>query len=484
MVTIIVFIVFSIFLIVLGTIASKSVDENNDESYFLNHRKFGTYLVAISAAITGNTGFIITGAVALGYLFGMSALVLPLSWLAGDILYWLIFPSKLNSISKENGGYTMTSFLSNDLDKSKSLRILITLIVTLTIAFYTAVQWIAAGITFSTFFEFSNLKLGIIISGIVVLAYSFKGGLKSSIWTDMFQAIFVTILIIVIFTKAYSMHGSIENFAEASKNVSKGYMDLTNNYTVISLLGFFIGWAFASIGFGLSQPQVIIRYFAGSSPNKVRKGMFTYLFFLQFTWLGLTFFGVFIRTLVPELSNSYVDAQTALPEFARQNFSEIVAAIIITGMFAVISSTADSFLISTANSLKKDVFAKGKFSNVSNAKITFFIGVITILIALFIENPSVEKIARNIVTLLAGMIGPAMLIKTLKFKHNSKSLFISIIVSTCFSLIWWATIEQFGDKYFGTAFFDSLTPTVGAFLFGIITNYLVVKSTGYNNVYK
>lgn len=484
MITIIVFIVFSILLIVLGTVASRSIDENNDESYFLNNRKFGTYLVAISAAITGNTGFIITGAVALGYMFGMSALVLPISWLFGDILYWLVFPSKLNRISKENGGYTITTFLSNDLTNSKTLRILITIIVTFSIAFYTAVQWIAAGITFSTFFEFSNIKLGIIISGIVVLAYSYKGGLKSSIWTDIFQAIFVTILIIVIFFKAYFIHGSIANFIESSNNVSAGYLDITNNYTTLSLLGFIIGWAFASIGFGLSQPQVIIRYFAGSSPKIVRKGMFTYLFFLQFTWVGLTFFGIFIRTLLPDLASSYTDAQTALPVFARQNFSEFVSAIIITGMFAVISSTADSFLISTANSLKKDVFEKGKFSKISNAKITLVIGFITIALALLIENPSVEKIARNIVTLLASMIGPAMLIKSLKIKHSSKSLFISIILSTIFSLIWWSTIEQFGDKYFGNGFFESLTPTVFAFIIGIVSNYIVIRSTGYDSVYK
>jgi len=484
MTSIIVFVVFSLLLILLGTIAAKSIDDKNNESYFLNHRKFDTYLIAISAAITGNTGFIITGAVALGYLFGMSALVLPLSWLLGDIIYWLIFPAKLNSISKETNSYTIASFLSNGLSETKLLRLLVTLIVTFSIAFYTAVQWIAAGITFSTFFEFSSIKLGIIISGIVVLLYSFKGGLKSSVWTDIFQAIFVTVLIIVVFIKAFTLHGSFENFIQVSSKVSDGYMDITNHYTVFSLIGFIIGWAFASIGFGLSQPQVIIRYFAGSSPSTVRKGMFTYLFFLQFTWLGLTFFGIFIRTLLPELSSSYLDAQTALPEFARQNFSDITAAIILTGMFAVISSTADSFLISTVNSIKLDIFQKSKISKVSNAKITLVIGVITILIALLINNPSIEKIARNIVTLLAGMIGPAMFIKSLKLKHNSKSLAISIICSTIFSLIWWSTIEHFGDKYFGNGLIDSLTPTVFAFVIGVVSNYIIIKSTGYNNAHK
>ncbi|MEX0813575.1 MAG: hypothetical protein WD048_15260 [Chitinophagales bacterium] len=473
MTSILVFSIFSIVLIIVGTLAARSVDENNNESYFVNNRQFGKYLVAISAAITGNTGFIITGAVALGYMFGLSALVLPLSWLLGDILYWQVFPDKLNLISRKNGGHTIASYLSNDLIKARVLRIFVIIIVTSAIAFYTAMQWIAAGITFATFFDVSSIKFGILISGFVVLLYSFKGGLKASVYTDIFQAVFVTVLIFVIFIKAYTLHGSFANFINESNKVSVGYMQIRTNYTTFSLMGFVLGWAFASIGFGLSQPQVIIRYFAGKSPAIVKKGMFTYLFFLQFTWLGLTFFGVFVRTLLPELSGSYLEAQTALPEFARQNFSEFTAAIIITGMFAVISSTADSFLISTSNSIKVDLFPKSKLSN---AYITLILGVLTVGIALLIPNPSVEKIARNIVTLLAGMIGPAMLIKTLKFKHNQSSLVISIIISTAFSFVWWITVDKLGDKYFGDSFWTSLTPTAGAFLIGIIVNYLVYKA--------
>lgn len=478
MISIIVFVLFSFALIVLGNLAARSVNELDNESYFLNNRKFGTYFVAISAAITGNTGFIITGAVALGYMYGMSALVLPLAWLVGDIFYWMVFPEKLNRISRSNKGHTIASFLSNDLGNAKVLRPIVILIVTSAIAFYTAMQWIAAGITFSTFFQIDGIKLGIMVSGLVVLFYSFKGGLKSSVWTDIFQAIFVTILIIVIFIKAFMLHGSMSNFIIESKNISEGFMDLTANYNIFSLIGFVLGWAFASIGFGLSQPQVIIRYFAGESPKKVKKGMFTYIFFLQFTWLGLTFFGVFIRTLLPELSTSYMEAQTALPEFARQNFSEFTAAIIITGMFAVISSTADSFLISTSNSIKVDIFPNLKLSN---SHITLILGILTIVIALLIPNPSIEKIARNIVTLLAGMIGPVMLIKTLNLKHSQPSLIITIIVSTTYSLWWWANIDQYGDKYFGDNFFNSLTPTIGAFFIGVLVNYIIYKtiSTAY-----
>jgi Na+/proline symporter len=310
------------------------------------------------------------------------------------------------------------------------------------------------------------------ISGLVVLLYSFRGGLKSSVWTDIFQAVFVTILIIVIFVKAFTLHGSFGNFVIESEKISEGFMDISANYNLFSLVGFVLGWAFASIGFGLSQPQVIIRYFAGESPKKVRKGMFTYIFFLQFTWIGLTFFGVFIRTLLPELSGSYLEAQTALPEFARQNFSEFTAAIIITGMFAVISSTADSFLISTSNSIKVDVLPN---IGISNSFITLILGGVTIAIAILIPNPSIEQIARNIVTLLAGMIGPVMLIKTLNLKHNQLSLVISIIFSTIYSLFWWAKIDRYGAKYFGNTFFDSLTPTIGAFLIGVIINYVWYK---------
>lgn len=97
MASIIIFIVFSLFLVAIGVYASKQSKTN--ESYFLANRSLGWLLVGISASVTGNTGFIVTGAVGIGYSMGLSSLLLPLSWLIGDLLYWNIFPKRLNGQS-------------------------------------------------------------------------------------------------------------------------------------------------------------------------------------------------------------------------------------------------------------------------------------------------------------------------------------------------------------------------------------------------
>ena len=119
MASIIIFIIFSFFLVGVGLYASRQSKTN--ESYFLANRSLGWLLVGISASVTGNTGFIVTGAVGIGYSMGLSSLLLPLSWLLGDLLYWNVFPKKLNLISKEQNSSTISEYLSYNLPKNKTL---------------------------------------------------------------------------------------------------------------------------------------------------------------------------------------------------------------------------------------------------------------------------------------------------------------------------------------------------------------------------
>src|ERR1700744_5218802 len=81
------------FLIAFATSArSKRSDKDDD----LAGRHLNKWVVGLSAATTGNSGFIVTGAVGLGYVGGVHWLFLPLSWLLGDIVFWSIFPARLN----------------------------------------------------------------------------------------------------------------------------------------------------------------------------------------------------------------------------------------------------------------------------------------------------------------------------------------------------------------------------------------------------
>ena len=61
----------------------------------------------------GNSGFIVTGAVGLGYNYGMQWMLLPLSWMLGDFVFWYFFPARVNEVGRESHATTLSELLTH-----------------------------------------------------------------------------------------------------------------------------------------------------------------------------------------------------------------------------------------------------------------------------------------------------------------------------------------------------------------------------------
>src|SRR5258708_6133139 len=86
-------------------------DSKRVTSAALAEHRLNRWLVGLSAGATANSGFVVTGAVALGYTFGAQWLLLPLSWLLGDLLFWLVFPNRINATGRAVNATTMTDVI-------------------------------------------------------------------------------------------------------------------------------------------------------------------------------------------------------------------------------------------------------------------------------------------------------------------------------------------------------------------------------------
>ena len=94
---------FSVFVVLflgVGVVAARR-GASTDVDYLLGSRSFGSWFVGLSAGATGNSGFIMLGAVAMGYTMGLSGVLLALSWLIGDLTFWSFFPEKVNRIARD-----------------------------------------------------------------------------------------------------------------------------------------------------------------------------------------------------------------------------------------------------------------------------------------------------------------------------------------------------------------------------------------------
>lgn len=233
-------------------------------------RNFNRWLVGLSAGTTANSGFIVTAAVGLGYTYGMQWMLLPLSWLLGDLIFWHFFPARINAFGHETRATTLSEMLKSGLSGplASAVSILSALIIIVCLAGYTAAQWLAGQKFLSGAFGMPDYgALGLF--ALLIIAYSSIGGFRGSIYTDTLQAfIRITGTLIALLAVGWFVAEDPTSF---SLNVAAAGPDFLNPFpggTLVTVVGFVAGFAAAAIGFGLGQPQIVSRYLAGSSPEK------------------------------------------------------------------------------------------------------------------------------------------------------------------------------------------------------------------------
>lgn len=443
----------------LGRIHSKSVVEGG-----IANQKLNRWLVGLSGGATANSGFVVTGAVGLGYTYGIQWLFLPVAWLIGDIVFWTFFPQRINRVGRISGATTISELLTSNISGriARITAIIITIIIVSCLGLYISAQWLAGQKFLSGAFGLSGLSaLGLF--GVLIVAYTTIGGFRGSVYADAFQAVIRLIGTIVALVAVIWF--ALDNKEVFSQNITAAGTDFMQILPA-NLIGFTVGFASAALGFGLGQPQLVSRYLAGSSPEETQSAWWVYIGFVQFTWIAMTLFGVILRGVMPGIT----DGEAGLSIFFQQNIGGVITGIIIADIFATIAATSNSLLVSVAQSITYDLLPKN--INAAFRKICFgisilVVGGVTMVGSLYLAGEqSVFQVAIAAVSLMGSALAGPVMIKVLSWKHTGFSLLMSIMMGLLSAMIW---------KYSGLSVYvnESFTGIV----MGLFVNFIIVSNS-------
>ncbi len=414
--------IFMILFLMIGIYAGKKA--NTKEEYHLAGRKLKGWQVGLSAGATANSGFIVVGAVGMGYKMGIISLLYPLGWFLGDLIFWFLLAPKIRNDNIVKQSFTVAEVLSLKY-KYLPIKYLVALIVIVFLSVYAASQLIASYKAIYPFFNLPENEI-ILLSFLIVILYVMWGGFKSSVYTDILQAIIMIILVSGLLLWSFIHMGHDFNSIASSDS---GQHSLKNLVLII------IGFLFLALGFNLSQPQVLTRIFASMDTKEIQKAKWIYILFLQFTWAGMTLFGIFAKNLLPGLK----DPEMAVAELSKQYFPDIIIGFILVGIIATILSSVDSMIVSTSSSLVVDFELEKRLRNISPKKLyilsTLLVGLIVLIFALFLKS-TVFFLVIFAISMMAASIGSAMLIYSLGISKNPKLLITIIIYGLLLSIIW------------------------------------------------
>jgi len=437
-------------------------DSKRVSSAALAEQRLNKWLVGLSAGATANSGFVVTGAVGLGYMFGAQWLLLPLSWLLGDLLFWLVFPNRINATGRSISATTMTDVIVDGMQPRNQLglRRVVGIVIVVCLGGYVSAQWLAGQKFLQGAFGFGSFTSLLVFAALIVI-YTAIGGFRGSVYADTVQAVVrvigTAIAITVVVVVASRTPSAFWRNIEAA---GPHFLDIFPKNSFLAALPVILGFAAASLGFGLGQPQMVTRYLAGATPKETQSAWWIYNGFVQSTWIAMTVFGIALRGVMPGIA----DPEMGLSLFHRANTGPLITGIISADIFATIAATSNSLLVAMAQTVSGDLLRRAQDDRRGPQELWPLIavlGIVTMIVSVNLHSTVVD-LALSSVSLMGAGLAPAMLIRVLNWQRTDLSQCLAVVVGTCTAVLW---------RYFGMS--NVMNEAAPGIVLALSTNFAV-----------
>ena len=453
---------YLIMMIVIGILYSKK--NQNVSDFYLGGRKLGPLVTAMSAEASDMSSWLLMGLPGVAYLTGSAEAGWTAIGLAiGTYLNWLFVAKRLRVYSQKVGAITVPDFFANRYhDKNKVLMGVAALIILIFFVPYTASGFAACGKLFSTIFGW-EYHTAMIISAVVIIAYTCSGGFLAASFTDLIQSIVMTTALVSIIVFGVYKAGGMDAVLENAKAIP-GYFSLTsihdpetggsnpyNFLTIISTLAWGLGY------FGM--PHIILRFMAIEDKNKVKTSRriasvwvvisMTVAIFIGFIGNLLSKQGTIEQLADPER----IIIKTALYMSDHGIFLAIIAGLVFAGILACTMSTSDSQLLAASSSMSENIL-KGVFNLQLNEKQSMLCarGVLTVIAVLGVIlawNPdsSVFDVVSFAWAGFGATFGPVMLAALFWKRSNKAGAIAGMIAGGVMVFAWKYGISRLGGIF-------------------------------------
>ena len=364
------------------------------------------------------------GFVGFTYVNGFSATWLILGWILGDIIASIFYFKKINLLTEEKGFITYPELLCTNIN-DVSIKKVFALISLCFLIFYGSSQLIAATKAMSTFMNI-NFFVACFIITLVVVSYSLRGGIKSSINTDIFQAFLMLFSLILLIIFTITQLGGIKIVFDKIILIDS-YIDLSpkliNSDSIFFVLFFGLSWLFSGFSV-LGQPHIITRFMALKSIKKINTARFWYYsVYMIFGTLALL---IGLLCKIYFINTPLIDPEVALPKLALDILNPFFLSIIFIGILSGSISTADSILVNCISNVYRDIFEIKKLEKIKVLVIGIGISISIFFLACF-GSKSVFYLANMSWASLASAFIPIIISI---FKKIKLSYFQALLIST------------------------------------------------------
>ena len=402
----------------LFVISSLTTGNNDNTTFFSANKESPWYLVAfgmVGASLSGITFISVPGdvgstqftyfQVVLGYLFGyfvVALLLLPIYYKLNLTSIYEYLKVRFGTISHKTGAFFF--FVSRITGASFRL-------------------YLVAIVLQQFVFNKLNIpfEITVVISVSLIWIYTFRGGIKTIVWTDTLQTTFMLISVLLsIYLISKSLDWSFTDFINSDelKSYSKVFVTeslLEKNHFYKSFIGgMFITICMTGLDQDMMQKNLTCKSLKDAQKNMIIFSIVLVIVTFLFLLLGALLFIYSSRfnIIIPELNGS-VNTDLLFPEIAlNSGLGSLIGITFLLGLIAAAYSSADSALTSLTTSYCVD------FIDLKNKSIEYQIKVrkrthivmsfVLIIVIIIFKNYLTTSVLDGLLILAGYTYGPLL----------------------------------------------------------------------------
>ena len=429
---------YLVIIVLIGIITTRFSSTGIGE-YFLAGRKMKQFVVALSAVVSGRSSWLLLGFSGMAFKRGVSAVWAVVGYIVVELFLFLFLAKRLRRFTERMNDITLPDFFeSRYQDKSGLLRIASVTIILIFMISYIAAQFSGGGKAFFSSFGISFAS-GTILTAMIVLFYTVLGGFLAVSLTDMIQAIFMIVALLVLPAIAIRQHGGLSVMLTSLKALDP---------TLIDPLALGGGALIGFLGIGLGSPgnpHILVRYMSINDPRQLRASAFIGTIWNVLMAWGALYIGLIGRAVYSESAQlPGGDPENVFPFLAQTHLHPILFGMVVAAIFAAIMSTADSQLLVAASGIVRDIYQKiiKKDISIPQTTLVWYSRIIVfaiVLVALLLALTGSQIIFWLVLFAWAGLgasLGPTIIL-SLYWKRSTKwGVFTGFIVGTFTTIIW------------------------------------------------
>lgn len=449
-----------------------------DESlgnYLLGGRGLNPLVAAISAGASDMSGWLLMGLPGAAYVSGYSAGWIGIGLALGTWASWQFVAQRLRVYTEVSGdSITLSDYFENRFrDKSGLLRLISAIFIFIFFFIYTASGFVAGSRLFNIVLGLEHVP-GLILSAVVVVAYTLLGGFLAVSWTDLVQGLLMVFALVGVPIGIISQLGGSSATFDIVRNVNPHLLNLFKNPdgTSLSLLGTLslLAWGLGYPG----MPHVTARYMGIRDHKEVRQATIIGVVWVIIGLICAVLIGVVGMAFTLNNPLEGADVEKIFMILIQAVFHPLPAGLFLSAILAAIMSTADSQLLVVSSAFTKDFYQKYMKKDATEIELVkasrYAILIVAVVAFILALNPD-SKVFNLVSYAWAGLgatFGPITVLSVYWKDMNRNGALAGMIVGGLTTIIWNRLSGGIFDVY-------EILP---AFIFACIAIVVVSKATG------